>query len=229
MLQNQLNALFNHAERIYNLQKNPCKKVRRMGRADADRLDFWTKAEYDEFIASVDESDSHMMFEILFWTGIREGELLALTPADIDLENNLLHITKTYQRMDGNDVVTVPKTDTSVRTITIPNFLKEEIKEYIVQHYGMPEDERLFPIVARTLQKRMKKYIRLAGVKEIRVHALRHSHVAYLIKQGVQPLIIKERLGHKDIKITLNTYGHLYPSQQKEVADMLDKKRREEC
>lgn len=229
MLQNQLNALFNHAERIYNLQKNPCKKVRRMGKADADRLDFWTKAEYDEFIASVDESDSHMMFEILFWTGIREGELLALTPADIDLENNLLHITKTYQRMDGNDVVTVPKTDTSVRTITIPNFLKEEIKEYIVQHYGMPEDERLFPIVARTLQKRMKKYIRLAGVKEIRVHALRHSHVAYLIKQGVQPLIIKERLGHKDIKITLNTYGHLYPSQQKEVADMLDKKRREEC
>ncbi|MDD7389870.1 MAG: site-specific integrase [Lachnospiraceae bacterium] len=229
MLQNQLNALFNHAERIYNLQKNPCKKVRRMGKADADRLDFWTKAEYDKFIASVDESDTHMMFEILFWTGIREGELLALTPADIDLENNLLHITKTYQRMDGKDVITVPKTDTSIRTITIPNFLKEEMKAYIYQHYGIPEEERLFPIVARTLQKRMKKYIRLSGVKEIRVHALRHSHVAYLIKQGVQPLIIKERLGHKDIKITLNTYGHLYPSQQKEIADMLDEKRKEEC
>ncbi len=50
----------------------------------------------------------------------------------------------------------------------------------------------------------------------------RHSHVAYLINRGVDPLIIKERLGHKDIKITLNTYGHLYPNQQKEVANLLD-------
>ena len=83
----------------------------------------------------------------------------------------------------------------------------------------------MFPIVARTLQKRLKKYEKSAGVKSIRVHDLRHSHVAYLINQGVDPLIIKERLGHKDIKITLNTYGHLYPSKQKLVAEMLDAKR----
>ena len=63
------------------------------------------------------------------------------------------------------------------------------------------------------------------GVKPIRVHDLRHSHVAYLINQGVEPLIIKERLGHKNIQITLNTYGHLYPSRQKAIAEMLDEKR----
>ena len=57
------------------------------------------------------------------------------------------------------------------------------------------------------------------------MHDIRHSHVAYLIYQGVEPLIIKERLGHKDIQMTLNTYGHLYPSQQKKVAEMLDNKR----
>ena len=57
------------------------------------------------------------------------------------------------------------------------------------------------------------------------MHDIRHSHVAYLIHQGVEPLIIKERLGHKDIQMTLNTYGHLYPSQQKKVAEMLDTKR----
>ena len=57
---------------------------------------------------------------------------------------------------------------------------------------------------------------------KIRVHDIRHSHVSYLINQGVEPLIIKERLGHKDIKITMNTYGHLYPNQQKQVAEMLD-------
>ena len=88
-------------------------------------------------------------------------------------------------------------------------------------------NERLFPIVARTLQKRMKLAMKKAEVKVIRVHDLRHSHVAYLINQNVQPLIIKERLGHRDIKITLNTYGHLYPSQQLQVAEMLNEKRNE--
>ena len=68
----------------------------------------------------------------------------------------------------------------------------------------------------------MKRHAEKAEVKKIRVHDLRHSHCAYLINQGVQPIIIKERLGHKDIKITLNTYGHLYPSEQKKVADMLN-------
>ena len=194
--------------------------------SDADKLDFWTKEEYETFISGVNkQSEDYLMFEILFWTGIREGELLALTLSDFDMSNNLLHINKTYHRINGKDVISSPKTDNSVRTIIIPNFLKEEVQEYIGQYYGLPESERLFPIVARTLQKRLKKYEEKTGVKPIRVHDLRHSHVAYLINQGVEPLIIKERLGHKNIQITLNTYGHLYPSRQKEIAEMLDEKR----
>ena len=197
-----------------------------MGKSDADKLDFWTKEEYEIFISGVNkQSEDYLMFEILFWTGIREGELLALTLSDFDMLNNLLHINKTYHRINGKDVISTPKTDNSVRTIIIPNFLKEEVQEYIGQHYGLPENERLFPIVARTLQKRLKKYEEKTGVKPIRVHDLRHSHVAYLINQGVEPLIIKERLGHKNIQITLNTYGHLYPSRQKAIAEMLDEKR----
>ena len=68
----------------------------------------------------------------------------------------------------------------------------------------------------------MKRQIELAGVKKIRVHDLRHSHVAYLIEKGVEPLLIRDRLGHKDIRITLNTYGHLYPNQQRKIANLLD-------
>lgn len=226
MLQNQINALFNHAQRIYNLKDNPCKKVKRMGKSDADKLEFWTKEEYDRFIDCVEPgSEDYIIFEILFWTGIREGELLALTLKDIDMNNNLLYITKTYHRMDGKDIVDTPKTDNSVRIINIPNFLKEEIRDYTNGFYHFDNDVRLFPIVARTLQKRLKKYEGKSGVKCIRVHDLRHSHVAYLINQGVEPLIIKERLGHKDIRITLNTYGHLYPSKQKSVAALLDQRR----
>ena len=75
MIQNQLNALFNHAQKIYNLKENSCKKVKKMGKSDANKLEFWTKAEYDSFIAGIEpESEDYLIFEILFWTGIREGD-----------------------------------------------------------------------------------------------------------------------------------------------------------
>lgn len=226
MLQNQITALFNHAQKIYNLGNNPCKKVKKMGKADADEMQFWTLEEYEQYLSVIEVgSEDYIMAELLFWTGMREGELLALTPRDIDFKNNKIHISKTYYREDREDIITTPKTDCSTRTIEIPEFLKKEIAEYVEKHFQMPEDERLFPIVARTIQKRVARYIEASGVKKIRVHDFRHSHASYLINQGVQPLIIKERLGHKDIKITMNTYGHLYPSQQKEVAKMLDAQR----
>ena len=160
---------------------------------------------------------SYLMFEILFWTGMREGEMLALAMEDIDLVNKQIHITKTYYRANKKDIITEPKTDNSVRTIEIPDFLAKEIEGYWRRLYQYPKDERLFPVVAEAVQHTMKRHIVKAGIKKIDVHSLRHSHCAYLIKQGVQPLIIKERLGHKDIKITLNTYGHLYPNEQKKA------------
>ena len=223
MVQNQITALLTHASNIYNLNNNPCKKVKKMGKSDADKLNFWTKDEYDCFISGIDrESKYYVIFEILFWTGCREGELLALTKGDISFENNQISITKTYYRTGRQDVITEPKTKQSVRTIEIPEFLKKEIKDFVDGHYGMPDDERLFPIVQEAVQHKMKRQIAKAGVKNIRVHDLRHSHVAYLINKGIEPLLIKERVGHKDIRITLNTYGHLYPNQQRRVADLLD-------
>lgn len=223
MLQNQVTALFTHAQKIYNLWNNPCKRVKKIGRSDVRRLEFWTYEEYQKFIETFEKgSRSYLMFQLLFWTGMREGEMLALSMEDIDLENCQIHITKTYYRMNRTDIITEPKTDNYVRTIEIPVFLANEIQSYWKRLYQYPKNERLFPVVAEAVQHTMKRHIDKAGVKKIDVHSLRHSHCAYLIKQGVQPLIIKERLGHKDIKITLNTYGHLYPSEQKKVASLLD-------
>lgn len=223
MIQNQLTSLFTHASRIYDLHTNPCKKVKRMGSSDNRSLDFWTVEEYQKFIQTMEEGTRYyLIFEILFWTGCRIGELLALTAKDIDFEKNQISITKTYYRTEGKDVVTEPKTRQSVRRIEIPEFLKKEIKEFIEKNYGMPDSERIFPIVQEAVQHKMKRQMEKAGVKKIRVHDLRHSHVAYLINRGIEPILIKERLGHKDIRITLNTYGHLYPNQQRRVADLLD-------
>lgn len=103
--------------------------------------------------------------------------------------------------MDKEDVITTPKTEQSVRTIDIPEFLKTEIQEYVNRLYKPQGNDRLFPVVAEAVQHKMKRHIEKAELKKIRVHDLRHSHVAYLIYQGIQPLIIKERLGHRDIKI----------------------------
>lgn len=226
MIQNQLTALFTHATKIYDLPKNPCKKVKRMGKDDKRSLNFWTIEEYQKFIDSIDKDDKYyIMFEILFWTGMREGEMLALTKSDIDFENNRISITKTYYRADGRDIITEPKTEQSVRVVEIPNFLKTEIKEWCDRQYGLPDDVRLFPVVGKAVQNKMKRNAEKAGVKRIRVHDLRHSHTAYLINKNVEPLLIKERLGHKDIRITLNTYGHLYPNKAKSVADLLDANR----
>lgn len=223
MLQNQVTALFIHAQRIYYLKDNPCKRVKKMGRSDNRSLNFWTLEEYRKFIDTFDKGSMHyLMFELLFWTGMREGELLALTKSDIDVGQMTLRINKTYFRLHGEDVITTPKTDSSIRTIDLPKFLVDEIQDYWSKLYKHPSDARLFPVVAEALQHVMARHIKKAEVKKIRVHDLRHSHCAYLINQGVQPLIIKERLGHKDIKVTLNTYGHLYPSEQKKVANLLN-------
>ena len=195
MIQNQITALFTHASNIYDLSNNPCKKVKKMGKSDANKLDFWTVSEYEKFISTIEEGTQYyVIFEILFWTGCREGELLALTKSDIDFENNTMSISKTYYRTDKKDIITTPKTEQSVRTIELPEFLTQEIKVYTDKLYGLPEDARLFPVVAEAVQHKLKRQVEKAGVKKIRVHDIRHSHVAYLINEGIEPLIIKERL-----------------------------------
>ena len=85
-----------------------------------------------------------MAFLILYWTGMRIGELLALTYDDINLEEKTISITKSYQRLKGKDVITQPKTPKSIRIITMPDFLANEFREYCSHLYGIMKNERLF-------------------------------------------------------------------------------------
>lgn len=220
---NQLSGMMNHACNIYGMQTSPYRKIRKMGKADANRIDFWTFDEYQRFIQEMKDDPVYFpLFETLYYTGMREGELLALSKDMIDFDNNVIHIRKTFFRRYKVDHITEPKTENSIRDIVIPQFLADELKEYISHCYRFADDERIFKMTAEAVQHKMKNAIKRLGLKMIRVHSLRHSHVAFLINRGVQPLEIKERLGHRDIKVTLNTYGHLYPNAQKKVADLLD-------
>ncbi len=224
MVSNQLTALFTHASKVYDLKVNPCKKVKRIGKSDVCRLLFWEKEEYDQFISTIEpESRYYVLFETLFWTGMRIGECLALTPGDIDFKNDVIHIAKTYYRADGKDIITSPKTEESVRDVVIPDFLAKELKDFIDHSYEMPDTARIFPVGQEAVQHKLKRQIEIAGVKKIPVHSIRHSACAYLISQGVEPMVIKKRLGHKDIKITLNVYGHLYKDEDQKLKELLSK------
>ena len=203
-LHNQLSAIFNHAVRYYELRSNPAAKVGNMGREEHKEMLFWTKEEYKKFsFEMMDKPVSFYAFEMLYWCGIREGELLALTPADFNFDKETVTINKSYQRLKGQDVITSPKTKKSNRTIKMPKFLCEEMKEYLGMLYGLKKKDRIFT------------------VKRIRIHDLRHSHISLLIDMGFSAVAIADRVGHESIDITYQ-YAHLFPSKQIEMAEKLD-------
>lgn len=222
-INNQLTAIFNYAVKYYNLKENPCHKAGSIGKKHAQEMLFWTKEEFATFIEAMkDRTISYTIFMTMYYTGIREGELLALTAADIDFEKSTLTINKSYQRLNGQDIISTPKTPKSNRVITLPEGLKRCLKEYVERNFGMKETDRLFPYNKSYLTREMKIGCEKSGVKKIRIHDLRHSHASLLVEMGFSPLLIAERLGHERIQTTLETYSHLYPNKQIEVADKID-------
>lgn len=221
-INNQLTAIFNHAVKYYDLPKNPCYAFKKLGKAEAKEMLFWTKDEYLKFAEVMkDKPMSYYCFQILFWTGIREGELLALTRADFDLEKRTLRINKTYQVVNGEEMTTSPKTEKSNRTIELPQFLCDEMQDYFESIYKLRPDSRLFPVSKHYLHSEMNRGSKAAGVKRIRIHDLRHSSCALLIELGYSPIQIAERLGHECSTVT-ERYSHLYPSVQRSMADKLN-------
>ena len=219
---NQLSAIFNHAARFYGLNLNPARQAGNMGAEERKEMLFWTREEYTRFSeAMMDKPLSFYAFEVLYWCGVREGELLALTPADFDFEKRTVTINKSYQRLNKQDVITTPKTPKSNRVIQMPQFLCDELQDYLKQLYGVEPDSRMFPISKSYLHREMDRGCKQTGVKRIRIHDLRHSHISLLIDMGFTALAIAERVGHESIDITYR-YAHLFPTRQVEMADKLD-------
>ena len=175
---NQLSAIFNHAVKYYDLRSNPAAKAGSMGYKEGGNINFWTKEEYERFAdVMMDKPVSFYAFEMLYWCGIREGELLALTAADFDFQKETVRINKSYQRLHGEDIITTPKTRKSNRTIKMPKFLCEEMQEYLGMIYGLKKKDRIFTFTKSYLYHEMERGAKAAGVKRIRVHDLRHPYV----------------------------------------------------
>ena len=222
-INNQLTCMINYAKRFYDLNTNPCGQAGSIGQAKAEEMDYWTYDEYIAFREGIkDKPLSYICFQVLYWTGMREGELLALTAADIDLDTKQIDINKTYQRLHGEDIITTPKTRKSKRKVPIPDFLCQELQEYMDSRYMLAPNERLFPITKSFLSHEMERGCKKTGVKRIRIHDIRHSHASLLINQGCDALILADRLGHEKVSTTLNTYSHLFPHKQQELVSNLE-------
>lgn len=222
---NQLSALMNYAVKHYGLTSNPCRAAGSIGKSKAEEMNIWTQEQYEQFSSAIQKSSVKLAFDVLFYTGMRSGELLALTPADI-LPSKRIDINKNYAKVNGEDLFLEPKTSKAKRCISIPDFLYNDICGYVSKLYGIEKNDRIFYFTKHALDKEMKKTTVKAGLPHIRVHDLRHSHASMLIELGFTPLEIADRLGHESVKTTLDTYSHLYPDKDQKLADRLNQFRR---
>ena len=223
-IRSQLTAIFNYAVRLHNLPSNPMDKVEMIGKKHADERPFWTVQQYKLFRDQIaDKPMYYYAFEVLFWCGLRMGEMLALTTADIDFEKQTLKVNKSFQRINGKDVFTPPKTASSKRTVHLPKYLAEELKEYIDSLYKAGNDDRIFPLSKSGLHHVLETGCKECGLDKIPVHSLRHSHVSLLANMNVSYIVMAERVGHSKSNSITHHYSHSYESSGKEVAEMLNK------
>lgn len=169
-INNQVAALFNYAVKYYDLPSNPCRKAGSMGKSSADEMNFWTQDEFSKFIDCVmNKHQSYMAFMILYWTGIRLGELLALTVGDVNFEKRAISITKSYQRISGRDIITEPKTPKSKRVITVSGMAKGQYYIQSLLHQqinivvGKYQSDRLSLEIRRLRE-------RLDGLNQVDLH-----------------------------------------------------------
>ena len=220
-IQNMLTTILNYAVTYYNLPANPCTKAGHMGKRTRS-MNFWTLDQYNAFIGQITDITAYTALQILFYSGMRFGELLALTLADVDFTANTISITKSLQhRAKEGDLVTPPKTDNGIRVISMPAAIMQQLKAYTEKLYALEPDERIFSFTKSLIRGNMQRGAAAAAIPFIRIHDLRHSHVSLLIHMGFTPLLIAERIGDT-VQMVNSTYGHLYPNKHAEVAIKLN-------
>ena len=222
-IQVNFSAILTYGVKYYGMQQNPIKIAGTMGKLEPKEMDYWTPEEFSTFLSYETKPMYRAIFLILYWCGLRRGEVLALNGEDIDEDAKTIRINKSYTRLNGQeDSIDLPKTAKSVRTITAPSAVISAVQEYKQNLYSYDAKKRLFPIFIHGIRERIKKLCAISGVKKIRVHDLRHSHASYLINNNVPIKIVSERLGHESVETTLKVYAHIYKDTESTVLDMIE-------
>jgi integrase len=185
-------------------------------------------AEQQQRCRDLSEWDYYVFFNIAFYTGLRKGEIHALRWSDIN--GSLLSVKRSItQKLKGDDRETPPKNNSSIRTLQIPLPLMYILQEHRKRQEQLPQFTPEYRVCGgerclrdSTLDNRNKEFSRLAGLKTIRIHDFRHSHVSVLANEGINIQEIARRLGHSRVEMTWNTYSHLYPREEERAVDVLN-------
>ncbi len=191
---------------------------------------YLSKEEVQEFIETLDKYANplwNMFFYLLIFTGLRRGEALALEYNDIDYTNKTLKINKTVSKTASKHTITPPKTPSSNRTIYLSDNVIERLKSYEKNHR---KNNLLFPnsngeiiTLSQPTRQLNKILAKNSNLKHITPHGLRHTHTCLLFEAGASIVQVQQRLGHKDVKITLEIYNHVTKGKEKEAADLFEK------
>ena len=234
-----LGAVMNYAMRTQNLKSNPLSIAGKTGQYRHTHDTIWSIQDFNTFIdtlsneklckdnqikRSVDTYSLIVGYNLLFYAGLRLGELLALTIRDVDFQNNTIKISKSYNRVLKEDIIGPPKTHNGIRIIDLPSVVMNLLQQYITRlPVDYPKDARLFfSLNKNNLRRALKTTAQLAGLPIIRTHDLRHSHASLLFQLGIPAKTVSNRLGHSSINTTLDIYTHIMKGDRF-VSDKLDK------
>lgn len=194
-------------------------------------MEFFTLEEYKQFREVISDLEWQVFFDCLYYLGLRQGELQALTWSDIDFNKKEVSITKTLTtKIKGEKwTISTPKTKNSIRVLPLPknvlNGLKTMYNKALAFKY-FKQDLFVFgmiqPFKETNIQKHKNKYCELANLKRIRIHDFRHSCASLLISKGASISLVSKYLGHASIKITLDIYTHLYKNELENITEKLN-------
>lgn len=231
---NIVHSALRHAVRMGQLASSPADVVT-PPRPKRTEMRFLDEAESAAMLHAAEGSTLHMPLLLALGTGMRRAELLGLRWGDVDLEAGTATVNQGLQEAGGQLIVTAPKTVKSRRTVTIPGLVidglrvhrAEQARRTLAHEPGWSDSEYVLaaphggpwrPSNFDRIWRRFKKKQKLV----IRFHDLRHTHASQLLKAGIHPKIVSERLGHASISITLDTYSHVMPGMQVEAAQRID-------
>ena len=229
-----LKSMFNWAAKYQGLNENPCKNLGAFGsKKNRSEMKIWSVDDFNKFINLLEiknkekdgkYTDSIIIFKILFWTGLRIGEVLALTFDDINLKEKFIDVNKTISHINKKDYITTPKTLGSVRKVILPENLILDLKLYFskFEKQKISKSERIFNLKKSQLRYILEKCSIQAEVEKIRLHDFRHSHASYLLFIQADITAISKRLGHDNLQTTINTYSHLYKDANKQLMKKLN-------
>ena len=228
-----LSCLFNYGKKKGYCADNPAVRVDSIVVKKTERP-YWEPEEFERFIKFV-SADNQLIFYVLFLTGCRVGELCALQWKDV--EPYRIHITKTVRKSSDGDTVLgeKPKTNNSLRWISIPVELYDALMEFKEQKEDLDGFNDSFFVfgdadfwIPQKIRYIMDAAVKQSGVKKITVHGLRHSHASFLIAAGIPDVAIAKRLGHTVDQLN-RTYAHVYSSLDDRVYDVVNTLPKPDC